>query len=259
MRGKATLSESSAADKRITPAYAGKRDNRYKHNHDPQDHPRLCGEKAVFILRHHDFLGSPPPMRGKALPEQIDPWYCGITPAYAGKRYKIILYTPVQEDHPRLCGEKVTADIVGLKVRGSPPPMRGKVLNFSVADFPFGITPAYAGKSVFHFFQCPFDQGSPPPMRGKAAGLSVSPARTGITPAYAGKRTVSSTAAACSWDHPRLCGEKWRHRWRKGSKVGSPPPMRGKAAAISTFASGVGITPAYAGKSRFSYEIRSTS
>ena len=45
-------------------------------------------------------------MRGKALPEQIDPWYCGITPAYAGKRYKIILYTPVQEDHPRLCGEK---------------------------------------------------------------------------------------------------------------------------------------------------------
>ena len=85
MRGKATLSESSAADKRITPAYAGKRDNRYKHNHDPQDHPRLCGEKAVFILRHHDFLGSPPPMRGKVgivfhlLPEPR------ITPAYAGK------------------------------------------------------------------------------------------------------------------------------------------------------------------------------
>ena len=147
-------------------------------------------------------------MRGKALPEQIDPWYCGITPAYAGKRYKIILYTPVQEDHPRLCGEKVTADIVGLKVRGSPPPMRGKVLNFSVADFPFGITPAYAGKSVFHFFQCPFDQGSPPPMRGKAAGLSVSPARTGITPAYAGKSQGCGIIHGRSQDHPRLCGEK---------------------------------------------------
>ena len=86
MRGKATLSESSAADKRITPAYAGKRDNRYKHNHDPQDHPRLCGEKADFILRHHDFLGSPPPMRGK------------------GRSFHICRHEP--QDHPRLCGEK---------------------------------------------------------------------------------------------------------------------------------------------------------
>ena len=86
MRGKATLSESSAADKRITPAYAGKRDNRYKHNHDPQDHPRLCGEKAVFILRHHDFLGSPPPMRGKGQCYRDRSIVAGITPAYAGKR-----------------------------------------------------------------------------------------------------------------------------------------------------------------------------
>ena len=42
-----------------------------------------------------------------------------------------------------------------LGVLGSPPPMRGKGTNAAQFNFCFGITPAYAGKSVFidTFFQ----------------------------------------------------------------------------------------------------------
>ena len=49
-------------------------------------------------------------MRGKVL------WYrdfcpaVGITPAYAGKSFQKLLHNPLQQDHPRLCGEKSEMD-----------------------------------------------------------------------------------------------------------------------------------------------------
>ena len=50
-----------------------------------QDHPRLCGEKQTVHASVRGDLGSPPPMRGKAvLRSQVRPRQ-GITPAYAGK------------------------------------------------------------------------------------------------------------------------------------------------------------------------------
>ena len=50
----------------------------------------------------------------------------GITPAYAGKSEALASNPDAQEDHPRLCGEKVHFNIVKVEVQGSPPPMRGK-------------------------------------------------------------------------------------------------------------------------------------
>ena len=50
---------------RITPAYAGKSQPFQFLCRSDQDHPRLCGEKHVFLRYGHMFLGSPPPMRGK--------------------------------------------------------------------------------------------------------------------------------------------------------------------------------------------------
>ena len=50
----------------------------------------------------------------------------GITPAYAGKRCSDRPQLLRFEDHPRLCGEKLTSSkIYGINW-GSPPPMRGK-------------------------------------------------------------------------------------------------------------------------------------
>ena len=128
MRGKAWAEAKAPADERITPAYAGK---------SPLD---TFGQLTQ--------LGSPPPMRGKVLTFVKIVASARITPAYAGKR-KFAFAPAVQiKDHPRLCGEKKVVDVIDRLVKGSPPPMRGKVEIRVVSVLFVGITPAYAGKRL---------------------------------------------------------------------------------------------------------------
>ena len=51
--------------------------------------------------------------------------------------------------------------------------MRGKASGFDSLIAVFGITPAYAGKSVRQSRTCGNGQGSPPPMRGKVPQLDT--------------------------------------------------------------------------------------
>ena len=74
-----------------------------------EDHPRLCGEKLRGTNIAKQLSGSPPPMRGKGIPEYHRAFQAGITPAYAGKRTPQNPKNPVRRDHPRLCGEKFDA------------------------------------------------------------------------------------------------------------------------------------------------------
>ena len=92
-------------------------------------------------------------------------------------------------------------------------------------------------------------QGSPPRMRGKDCACHCLLLPYGITPAYAGKSYAQRNFAHNSWDHPRVCGEKYS--WEKSTcKIfGSPPRMRGKVAYTDLQRPSPGITPAYAGKS----------
>ena len=70
----------------------------------------------------------------------------GITPAYAGKRLETASLIVRNQDHPRLCGEKLSFPLPIVEVIGSPPPMRGKVVNICILRPCWRITPAYAGK-----------------------------------------------------------------------------------------------------------------
>ena len=106
MRGKAAKKNSERRRNRITPAYAGKRQNHQPQRFSEQDHPRLCGEKRKLSRLLIFSLGSPPPMRGKAMHRKFQSPADGITPAYAGKRTRM--------------GTRNSS------VAGSPPPMRGK-------------------------------------------------------------------------------------------------------------------------------------
>ena len=146
-------------------------------------------------------------MRGKGKLNVVGNHIARITPAYAGKSLYSKGGRVVFWDHPRLCGEKKHRTYIDSKVKGSPPPMRGKVIK--IADF-YGvsrITPAYAGKSGVlldrgvsvrdHPRLCGekadkqdgrwLYMGSPPPMRGKGQPNTRSSVTSGITPAYAGK------------------------------------------------------------------------
>ena len=146
--------------------------------------------------------------------------------------------------------------------------MRGKVRVGGVGWVCVGITPAYAGKScsaadcvctvLDHPRLCgekdTYDDsksaaaGSPPPMRGKGASWKCLLDCKGITPAYAGKRRKRRNCVQNTGDHPRLCGEKLRSPLWLATKIGSPPPMRGKVIRIYHPKCDLRITPAYAGK-----------
>ena len=146
-------------------------------------------------------------MRGKAKRKGKNCKNDRITPAYAGKSDFVAVHKFIFEDHPRLCGEKSISGRTYAIEMGSPPPMRGKVINVQCWFNISRITPAYAGKrkslirnSFIHqdhprlcgekektFNYDRGRRGSPPPMRGKGEHYSKRHAAGRITPAYAGK------------------------------------------------------------------------
>ena len=208
MRGKVRKISVSAKDRRITPAYAGKRNCGATLSATVRDHPRVCGEKQWSTLTDNATQGSPPRMRGKGLPAWSASVSKGITPAYAGKSPSASVRSGWTWDHPRVCGEKLASRISKPAQSGSPPRMRGKVQFDRDLSKNFRITPAYAGKRdipwpaddwkrdhprvcgeklVLAVLSTPTG-GSPPRMRGKAAVASLGAWCNRITPAYAGKR-----------------------------------------------------------------------
>ena len=96
----------------------------------------------------------------------------------------------------------------------------------------------------------------PPRMRGKGVLDDFDGVAVRITPAYAGKRADSPPEFWTSWDHPRVCGEKSAVPLATPVRVESPPRMRGKAASRDFQTGHLGITPAYAGKSKSTTERR---
>ena len=85
-------------------------------------------------------------MRGKVFRFFRVLQFLRITPAYAGKSLDMLGTGCQNRDHPRLCGEKYTLKFKPRQNRGSPPPMRGKVLQENGSVYEIRITPAYAGK-----------------------------------------------------------------------------------------------------------------
>ena len=87
-------------------------------------------------------------------------------------------------------------------------------------------------------------------MRGKVVAHCVRQNAVRITPAYAGKSKRRALPALSPGDHPRMCGEKLSDLFFCSIHSGSPPRMRGKEVKTLLHFNRVGITPAYAGKSR---------
>ena len=147
--------------------------------------------------------------------------------------------------------------------------MRGKVACADQTIQPDGITPAWAGKSLFCFTAAvPIQDhprmggeklyciaafcsmwGSPPHGRGKAIWGPSSLWRVRITPAWAGKRHKAVLSSGRNGDHPRMGGEKTGAAWRWLMVTGSPPHGRGKGMTSWGGVLKDRITPAWAGKS----------
>ena len=129
--------------------------------------------------------------------------------------------------------------------------MRGKVFLFLGVIYYVWDHPRLCGEKCVASLVYWCWRGSPPPMRGKAASVKTIQSPPRITPAYAGKRPRGGGTPPDPRDHPRLCGEKFRIHLFITCQLGSPPPMRGKAAVYDALFTDARITPAYAGKSPF--------
>ena len=147
-----------------------------------------------------------------------------------------------------MCGEKVRMHDLTDRNTGSPPHVRGKAAFGRECYYPYGITPACAGKrqalakalsrSRDHPRMCgekesarparPAAWGSPPHVRGKAEKNGTFCPGVRITPACAGKRMHQWCRKIANWDHPRMCGEKPLGLAPAGWPSGSPPHVRGK-------------------------------
>ena len=122
-----------------------------------QDHPRVCGEKCVYVDPREIRKGSPPRVRGKETISCTIAIFIRITPACAGKRWSADEKLRLSRDHPRVCGEKAIKVRGAREAVGSPPRVRGKECYACVDADGTRITPACAGKrlkrshSIGHF------------------------------------------------------------------------------------------------------------
>ena len=85
VRGKACSAPLRVWAAGITPACAGKRALLLAGTGAQEDHPRVCGEKAMAPPRWATAMGSPPRVRGKVSIFFFYSYFCRITPACAGK------------------------------------------------------------------------------------------------------------------------------------------------------------------------------
>ena len=132
----------------ITPAWAGKSAGFQSAPSGQRDHPRVGGEKAVWLCAGPRPHGSPPRGRGKAPGPLALRISSRITPAWAGKSKRPAFPVCVMWDHPRVGGEKPEWTSLEEIERGSPPRGRGKAGRRRIGGQAVWITPAWAGKSL---------------------------------------------------------------------------------------------------------------
>ena len=187
-------------------------------------------------------------MRGKRMVSCISAARRRITPAHAGKTYEISLETGGIRDHPRACGENISAARRTAKRQGSPPRMRGKLRYEGIEQLLERITPAHAGKT--NTLICCSLPGKDHPRACGENSVIIQRCRLcqRITPAHAGK-----TRGVCGYllyrqDHPRACGENDTTILWTVKEIGSPPRMRGKLIKSVCAICRLRITPAHAGK-----------
>ena len=149
MRGKRPSASTQIFRRGITPADAGKTRFQEAFFSAAWDHPRGCGENHFFYNPFQQPQGSPPQVRGKLFFFLFFAFQRRITPAGAGKTYFKDTDLAGAKDHPRRCGENFKVVCAKESPLGSPPQVRGKLLEIARKNGKTWITPAGAGKTCF--------------------------------------------------------------------------------------------------------------
>ena len=166
----------------------------------------MCGDHYCSNLLNTLNMGSPPHVRGPPPALFMSFLGLGITPACAGTTFDLETIESSYRDHPRMCGDHSALRSSMRFSPGSPPHVRGPLVNSFCAKDCAGITPACAGTTFywnicyFHSWDHPrmcgdhsknqarslYMTGSPPHVRGPLYTCSLLLLTLGITPACAG-------------------------------------------------------------------------
>ena len=114
------------------------------------DHPRMCGEHTAIRLASSAEPGSSPHVRGALAVGQALLDFVGIIPACAGSTVSWMDTAAGFWDHPRMCGEHVSASSVLFGSLGSSPHVRG-------AHFENSIIPRKRKDNWLFFIQFRFE------------------------------------------------------------------------------------------------------
>ena len=170
-------------------------------------HPRVCGELLGTSPNGAQIAGSSPRVRGTR-----------------NCRAVCVAGVPV---HPRVCGELTTNLVAQTGDSGSSPRVRGTPADHRGYLAHRRFIPACAGNSIHGSSLSSGCRGSSPRVRGtlRPAAAAAGPLR--FIPACAGNSARTSTPAAGSAVHPRVCGELAVGGCRSRIGGGSSPRVRG--------------------------------
>ena len=194
----------------------------------------------------------------------------GLIPAWAGKTTSKTMDCPSPRAHPRVGGENRRISGHPDDGAGSSPRGRGKHDHRVRREAEQGLIPAWAGKTdlgeVAHECRRAHPRvggenyatrrnpanptGSSPRGRGKPGGLELQKRQAGLIPAWAGKTSFAGPFNGKDGAHPRVGGENRVFIVRSFHAWGSSPRGRGKRIGHCWPDSGVGLIPAWAGKTK---------
>ena len=253
---------------RFTPACTGKRNNLFRMLRIMSVHPRVYGEEAGRLGHTRIADGSPPRVRGRGRKESSRQPQRRFTPACTGKSRGCHLQAASESVHPRVYGEEVGLGTQTLRLRGSPPRVRGRAQMDSGAADASRFTPACTGKSgklnIILVAQAvhprvygeetgtpiphsPLD-GSPPRVRGRADRPGDLEVALRFTPACTGKSQGHANANDSTTVHPRVYGEERKTGGDCHTHNGSPPRVRGRVLGAADGEEHPRFTPACTGK-----------
>ena len=247
VRGAHPRKPTGRADRGIIPACAGSTPTPRSRRKACRDHPRMCGEHQKFDTTQIARLGSSPHVRGAHQHDRVRAHDGGIIPACAGSTKTSQAATTSTRDHPRMCGEHAAGTPTPRPSLGSSPHVRGARGKARDGIHVLGIIPACAGSThnicilTSSYWDHPRMRGehasmhacvqgipgSSPHVRGAPTACRIRSALVGIIPACAGSTRPLAWRAVPSGDHPRMCGEHYKHRGSITPNPGSSPHVRG--------------------------------
>ena len=253
---------------RLIPAWAGKTCRPGPQSRRPWAHPRVGGENLKVSALPPATAGSSPRGRGKPPDRWCFPLVYRLIPAWAGKTPSLSPRLSQDGAHPRVGGENPKHSHPGQQARGSSPRGRGKHGHVEDDTGQCRLIPAWAGKTWTRGnadaprrahprvggenrrqrrpqFR---PSGSSPRGRGKRWRNHGYESLPRLIPAWAGKTSSCLWSAFARRAHPRVGGENTGDIENAVKDAGSSPRGRGKRRRPARDRRGMGLIPAWAGK-----------